>query len=65
MIELNVPDMTCNHCAGTITKAVKALDATAKVDISLPDHRVRIDGKASKDDLLRVVADAGYTPTAL
>lgn len=24
MLKLNVPDMTCGHCAGVVTKAVKA-----------------------------------------
>jgi copper chaperone len=65
MIELKVPDMTCGHCASTITKAVKELDASAKVDISLAEHRVKVDSKASKEDLLRRIAEAGYTPQAL
>jgi copper chaperone len=65
MIELKVPDMTCGHCASTITKAVKELDALAKVEVSLPDHRVRVDSKASKEDLVRSITEAGYTPQAL
>jgi len=65
MIELKVPDMTCGHCVSTITKAVKDLDASAKVEVSLPDHRVRVDTKASKEDLVRSIAEAGYTPQAL
>jgi copper chaperone len=65
VIELKVPDMTCGHCASTITKAVKQLDASAKVDISLAEHRVRVESKASKEDLVHCVAEAGYTPQAL
>lgn len=65
MIELKVPDMTCGHCVSTITKAVKALDPSARVEVSLPEHRVRVDSKASKEDLLRSIAEAGYTPQAL
>lgn len=65
MIELKVLDMTCGHCASTITKAVKELDASAKVEVSLADHRVRVDSKASKEDLLHRIADAGYTPEAV
>jgi copper chaperone len=64
MIELKVPDMTCGHCVSTITKAVKELDASAKVDISLAEHRVRVESKMSKEDLLLCVAEAGYTPEA-
>jgi copper chaperone len=64
MIELKVPDMTCGHCVGTITKAVKELDASARIEVSLPEHKVRVDSKASKEDLLRSIAEAGYTPEA-
>ena len=64
MIEIKVPDMTCGHCASTITKAVKELDAGARVDISLPEHRVRVESKAAKEAVLRQIAEAGYTPEA-
>ena len=64
MIEIKVPDMTCSHCSSTITKAVTELDAAAAVDISLPDHRVRVESKASREALLQCIADAGYTPQA-
>lgn len=65
MIELKVPDMTCGHCVSTITKAVKELDASASVDISLAEHRVRVESKASKDALLERIAQAGFTAEAL
>ena len=65
MIELKVPDMTCGHCASTITKAVKELDASAQVEVSLPEHRVRVESKASKEALVRSIAEAGYTPEAV
>ncbi len=64
MIELKVPDMTCGHCVSTITKAVKELDATARVEVSLPDHLVRVDGKATQQDVLHCITEAGYTPQA-
>jgi len=64
MIELKVPDMTCGHCVSTITKAVKELDASAKVEVSLPERKVRVDSKASMQDVVRSIAEAGYTPEA-
>ena len=64
MIEFKVPDMTCGHCASTITKAVKELDAGAKLDISLAEHLVRVDSKASREDLQHAITEAGYTPEA-
>jgi copper chaperone len=65
MIEFKVTDMTCGHCASTITKAVKELDAGAKLDISLAEHLVRVDSKASREDLQHAIAEAGYTPEAI
>jgi len=65
MIAFKVSDMTCGHCAGTITKAVKDLDAGAKLDISLAEHLVRVDSKASREDLQLAIAEAGYTPRAV
>lgn len=64
MIDIKVPDMTCGHCASTITKAVKELDPAAVVEVSLPDHRVRIQSDASKDSLVHAITEAGYTPEA-
>ena len=40
MIEFQVNDMTCGHCAGVITKAVAEVDAAAKVEIDLATHRL-------------------------
>lgn len=65
MIEFRIPDMTCGHCASTITKAVKALDAGARVEIALEEHRVRVESSAAKEALARAIAEAGYTPQAL
>jgi len=65
MIEIKVPDMTCGHCASTITKAVKELDSAAVVEVSLDDHRVRIQSRSPRDDVVHAIAEAGYTPEAV
>ncbi len=65
MIRFTVNDMTCGHCAATITQAVKSVDPQAEVRIDLPTHKVEIDsGKADASALSAVIADAGYTPEA-
>ena len=43
MIAFEVKDMTCGHCASTITKAVQAADKDARVAIDLASHRVEIE----------------------
>lgn len=62
MIEFNVQDMTCGHCAGRITKAINGVDAGAKVEIRIEGQTVSIESKVSVDDLAEAIRDAGYTP---
>ncbi len=62
MYELHVPDMTCGHCASTISKAVRELDPAARLDFSLGEHRVRIASSATRESLREAIAEAGYTP---
>jgi copper chaperone len=65
MIEFQVIDMTCGHCAATITRAVAGIEPAAKVDIDLSTHRVRITAADEADQGQRfeaAIRDAGYTP---
>lgn len=63
MTAFTVNDMTCGHCAGAITKAVKAVDAGAKVEIDLGRHLVRVEsGTADAKTIREAIAEAGYTP---
>ncbi|HWK70892.1 heavy-metal-associated domain-containing protein [Pollutimonas sp. M17] len=62
MIEFDVQDMTCGHCAGTITAAVQKTAPGATVDIDLASHSVRVDGAADAGLVERTIREAGYTP---
>ena len=57
--------MTCGHCASTITKAVQGADPRAKVEISLPEHRVKVDSHLAQSQLAQHITKAGFTPKAL
>ena len=35
MLEFNLPDMTCGHCASTVAKAAKLVDPNSKVDVDI------------------------------
>jgi copper chaperone len=66
MTTFQVDDMTCGHCVGAITKAVKSLDADAAVSIDLATHRVAIEStKAETAKLSAAITEAGYAPVAL
>ncbi len=62
-MELEVKDMTCGHCAGVITKAVKDVDAQANVSIDVANRTVRIQSTHGAADFLSAIEDVGYTPT--
>ena len=62
MLKLNVPDMTCGHCAGTVTKAVQSVDAGAIVTVDLPSQTVSIETAAEADRIKSAMEAAGYPP---
>ncbi|WP_295644774.1 heavy-metal-associated domain-containing protein [uncultured Methylibium sp.] len=63
MIAFEVNDMTCGHCVSTITKALKATDKEAKIQIDLATHRVQVEPvSADAEELAEAIKDAGYTP---
>jgi len=63
MIELTVRDMTCGHCAATITGAVKALDPQATCDVDLGAKRVRVASGLSAERVRAAIERAGFSPT--
>ena len=61
-MQFTVSDMTCGHCASTITKAVKGEDPSAKVEIDLPRRIVKVESTLSQEEVGQQIVDAGYTP---
>jgi copper chaperone len=64
MYQFNVADMTCGHCAGTITKALKDADSAAKVEIALGERRVAVHSRLSQQEIAEAIREAGYSPVA-
>jgi copper chaperone len=62
MIEFTVDDMTCGHCASTITRAVKDVDAASRCEIDLAGKKVRIESAHSAGEFRAAIEEAGYTP---
>jgi copper chaperone len=62
MIEFTVNDMTCGHCASTITRAVKEVDAASRCEIDLGAHKVRIQSSHGAEEFRAAIEEAGYTP---
>jgi copper chaperone CopZ len=45
-MEFNIPAMSCGHCAGVITQAVKSLDPAAQVNVDLASKKVVVQSVA-------------------
>ena len=63
MLELTLPTMTCGHCVGVVTKAIKQADPRASVEIDLASHRVRVQTTEDRETIESAVAEAGYLPS--
>ncbi len=65
MSVFDVPNMSCSHCVGTITRAIAAADPTAKVTADLEHRRITVTGGSLDTEALRaIIAAAGYAATA-
>ena len=62
MIEFEIKNMSCGHCVGAITKAVKQLDPGATVETDLASKKVKVESDQSREVLVSALAEAGYTP---
>lgn len=62
MMNFQVTDMTCGHCASAITAAIKAAAPAAIVDVDLSLHQVRVDSVTDVNVIENAIRDAGYTP---
>jgi copper chaperone len=65
MIELNVPEMTCQHCITTITNAVKAVDDGARCEVDLASKSVHIDSVLPPSDFVEALEEVGYAASLL
>ena len=59
-MEFNIPAMSCGHCAGAITHAVKSLDPAARVNVDLAAKKVVVQSSQDRQAVAAVLAQAGY-----
>ncbi|MDB5890269.1 MAG: Heavy metal transport/detoxification protein [Polaromonas sp.] len=63
MIEFEVKDMSCGHCVGAVTKAVKQVDPAANVQVDLATKKVSVESSEDRASLAEALAEAGYPTT--
>jgi len=60
MYQLEVGEMSCGHCVAAVTRAVQALDPSAKVDVDLAQRKVEVESRAALEQVSAAIEDAGY-----
>ena len=61
MSKIRVPDMSCNHCAGSIKKALAEVDGIKLVHADPSTKIVEVDG-GEIADVLAAIRSAGFSP---
>jgi copper chaperone len=61
MVRFNVEGMTCGHCVQAVTKAIKALDPQADVQVDLAGKTVAAITGVAASVVSRAIEEAGYT----
>jgi len=64
MMEFIIPEMDCGGCVAAITRAVRELDPTARVDADLETKKVSIEAKVAPEQLRDAIELAGFTIAA-
>ncbi|MBS0460450.1 MAG: heavy-metal-associated domain-containing protein [Proteobacteria bacterium] len=57
---LHVENMSCQHCAGTVTRALQVLDTAAVVQVDLAKQQVLASGDFSADAAIAALNAEDY-----
>ncbi|NJL45649.1 MAG: heavy-metal-associated domain-containing protein [Leptolyngbyaceae cyanobacterium SM2_3_12] len=60
-LQLKVPSIVCDGCAETISKAITALDADAKVDVNVEGKTVSVETSAAESAVRAAIVEKGHT----
>ena len=56
----NVPDISCDHCKGSIEEALVAVPEVYSVVVTVEQREVEVAGSASDDAVIAAIGLAGY-----
>lgn len=60
MLKFAVPDMSCGHCVGSVTKAIKSVDSAATIDVDLGNKTVSVETAVDASAISEAIEAAGY-----
>lgn len=64
MLTLQIPTISCGHCARAITEAVQELDPAARVDVDIARKQATIETSAATAVVLARLDEEGFAATA-
>ena len=59
-----VQGMSCNHCVGAVTQAVKSVDPQAEVQVDLASGKVEVRSQQDHTAIARAIEEEGYKVAA-
>ncbi len=59
-----VQGMSCGHCVGAVTQAIRALDPQAEVQVDLASGRVEVQSGQERAALAAAIEEEGYKVAA-
>lgn len=60
MQAFKVSGMSCGHCVRAITQAIKALDASAEVEVDLATGLVQVSDGLDREQVQAAIREEGY-----
>ncbi|WP_439863303.1 heavy-metal-associated domain-containing protein [Pseudomonas antarctica] len=57
----SVEGMTCGHCVGAVTQAVKSQDPVASVEVDLAAKTVSVESQLSAEQVIGLITEEGYS----
>ena len=56
-----VQDMTCQHCVNTIESALKPIQGIERINISLKNKMIQLDGEYDENSVITAIQKVGYS----
>jgi len=64
-IEIRIEGMTCAHCVGAVTRALRNVPGVDNAEVSLERRQAVVSGEADPAALIAAIAEEGYTASPI
>ncbi|SHO45678.1 heavy-metal-associated domain-containing protein [Desulfopila aestuarii] len=60
MATVKIKGMSCQHCVGSVKKALEAIPGVNDVTVDLEKGEARYEGVVSRDDIKKAILNIGF-----